>query len=215
MRLFPPSIDLHFPGFPNHSSLLNLTLRPDSSILPYSSQGYLSTTNPLICPTPPPSYYPNHGIYKLGNDLATFSRAASALYSFSAFNLGWARAVHISREGHHHRRRKHDTVKVGDAIVFCLRVIPGLWWTGVNKIIAVEKNRRICRIVWGTSKRHALLGEELVEVVQENSGKVKVRIQSFSKPGSVMAWIIWPYVRLMQRRFVKGTFQRMVNMSAE
>jgi len=142
---------------------------------------------------PPTGYSVDRTRIKLGDGETTFVAAKAALQRWEHFQLGWLE-VPIPE----------TPIKQG-AVVAVLARAGGLWWANACRIVyVVGETEHCCKFgfAYGTLPDHAESGEErfLVEW-DRKSGEVYYDILAFSRPHHILARLVYPCVRWVQRRF--------------
>ncbi len=90
----------------------------------------------------------------------------------------------------------------------------GLWLLNACRIVyVVDEEEPIQRygFAYGTLPDHAETGEERFVVERDRaSGEVWYDILAFSRPRMLLAWLGYPYVRQVQKRFAKASAAAML-----
>lgn len=135
----------------------------------------------------------------LGGGGGRWRRARNALETAEGLDLPWAKWW---------RSGVGSRWTAGDVVVVGARVLPAVWVANVNTVTKVERSRSKMSVTWATTQSHLLRGSETV-AVERNSGEVKFHVQSHSRPNHVAAWLLYPVVALLQRRFTRDVCERM------
>jgi uncharacterized protein (UPF0548 family) len=155
---------------------------------------------PPAPPDPPAGFRANTLTRVIGHGPAHWARASRALETADAFDLPWARFW---------RGGKGNRWAVGDPVVVGARVVsPGLWVANVNRVVDVRRGRNRVAVAWATTARHVLRGEEVVAVERRRNGDVVFSLRSYSRPRSLVAWLTYPYVAYLQRKFAHSVAWR-------
>lgn len=140
----------------------------------------------------------------IGHGAPAYHRASRALETGEAFELPWIR---FWRRGHGHRWATNDS------IVLAARVAPLLWSANVNEVVHVRRRKLSMTVVWGTTPRHVLAGEEAVQVWQEGDGRVFFQLRSFSRPNVAMAWLTYPLIVYLQHAFARDVSRKLATIA--
>lgn len=186
-------IDLSLLGPPLASHINKLSTDPSSTTLaPYPCQSQAATASP-------PGHKINQLTRKIGHGTRAYRRAAASLETGKALELPWARFWRVGSA----------KWSPGDIVVVGARVLPFLWTANVNRVVSVSRRRRAFSVGWGTTKRHVLQGEEVLEVLCERNGDVIFRLRSFSRPRAFVAWLTYPVVLVLQRAFARDVSRQL------
>lgn len=169
-----------------------------SALAPYPSQTQSATATP-------PGYRVNSYTKRVAQGRGAYLRAAKALTS-DALELPWLRFWRLGRG---------SRWQPGDIVVISSRVLPFLWTSNVNRVVSVAHTRTKCSVAWGTTDRHVLRGEEVLQVELFKSKDVQFRLRSFSRPHVFLAWLVYPYVVFMQAKFARDVSKQLVTISSE
>ena len=148
--------------------------------------------------TAPKGYVEDRYRVKLGEGEGTYRRAVEALRGWRQFDLGWVRLS-----------PPDAPVEVGTTVAVVARHL-GFWSMNSARIVYVieEDGGDIRRFGfgYGTLPGHAERGEErfAVEWDHEN-GSVHYDVFAFSLPNHPLAWMGFPFARLLQRRFARDS----------
>lgn len=97
-------------------------------------------------------------------------------------------------------RAAERPLRSGDDVV--MRV--PLWPRDVPcRVVCVIDEPRRAGFAYGTLPGHPERGEEAFVVELDEDGSVRLRIRSFSRPASLIFWIGYPVVRLMQEIYTR------------
>lgn len=138
---------------------------------------------------------------KLGEGEEAYDRAKDALRSWRQFSPGW---VSLHPRG--------APVEVGTTVAVLARHA-GLWSLNSARIVyLVEEGGGVERFgfAYGTLPGHAERGEERFLVEYDlGSGAVFYDVFAFSRPNHLLAWLGYPFARLLQRRFARDSKEAM------
>ncbi len=138
---------------------------------------------------------------KLGEGEEAYDRAKDALRSWRQFSLGW---VSLHPRG--------APIKTGTTVAV-LASHAGLWSLNSARIVyLVEEGDDVQRFgfAYGTLPGHAERGEERFLVEYDlRSGAVFYEVFAFSHPNHLLAWLGYPFARLLQRRFARDSKEAM------
>jgi uncharacterized protein (UPF0548 family) len=156
----------------------------------------------VLRPGPPPAGYRVQELERVvGSGKDAWRRSSRALETADALDLSWARFWSAGKRG---------KSVAGDPVVIGARVlVPGLWVSNVNHLVDLSRSRSRVSMAWRTTTRHALSGEEVLKVERRNSGDVVFSLKSYSRPRSLVAWLTYPYVIFLQRKFALGVAHRL------
>ena len=172
-----------------------------------ASEQHLDFTYPLVGATagwPPPGFDIDRNRIRLGagpNSSVLFDRACEALRQWRMFDLGWVEAI------------PGDTPIEPGATVAILMKIHGLYWLNSARIVyTIDEDGPMRRFgfAYGTLPGHAEAGEERFMIEWNRaSGEVSYQLFAFSRPRHPLARLGYPLARMLQRRFVRDSQQRM------
>ncbi len=151
---------------------------------------------------PPPGYVVDHTRIRLGDGLAVFTAARSALRNWTHFQLGW---VEIWPPG--------LPIEAGQVVAVLARSA-GLWWLNACRIVSVVNEADQFGFTYGTLPGHAETGEERFRVERDRDGGVWYDILAFSRPRHILARLAYPWTRRMQKRFAHDSAAAMLNSVA-
>lgn len=149
----------------------------------------------------PKGYVVDRYRVKLGEGEEAYERASEALRSWRQFGLGW---VGLHPGG--------APIKVGATVAVLARHV-GFWSLNSARIVyLVEEGGDVERFgfAYGTLPGHAERGEErfLVEWSHEDDS-VFYDVLAFSRPNHLLAWLGYPFARILQRRFARDSKEAM------
>lgn len=193
-------LDLSLGGAPVAAHISALSTCPRSaSVAEYPSLGRADSASPQ-------GYRINSLRQVIGSGQYAWKKAARALETADALELPWVR---FWRKGHGSRWAR------GDVVVVAARILPFVWTANVNRVVSVTRRRKIVSVVWGTTSRHVLRGEERISVQQQKNGDVLFQLRSFSRPDAFMAWVMHPIVVYLQHAFARGVCHRLMELARE
>jgi uncharacterized protein (UPF0548 family) len=138
----------------------------------------------------PAGYNIDEMLVPIGRGLTDFDRAKAALASWRHFDIGWLKAVPSSA-----------VPEPGTVVAVIIRHF-GFWsLNGARVVYIVGGQESVNRFgfAYGTLANHAEAGEELFEVfVDPSSEAVMYRIRAASRPRSLLTYMGYPLVRVLQ-----------------
>ena len=154
---------------------------------------------------PPPGYAVDHNRAALGSGAETFERAVAALRHWRMLDLGFA-AVYPARAA----------VEPGRAVAVVARHY-GFWSVNACRIVYVVDEAegvgglRRAGFAYGTLPDHGVVGEERFTVEwRASDDSVWYDLYAISRAGHPLAWLGYPLVRRLQRRFARASKAAMV-----
>jgi uncharacterized protein (UPF0548 family) len=161
----------------------------------------------------PKGYRLDHHVAQLGIGAEVFAQARQALQTWQMLQLGdwlrpcWPRAPIVPGE-----------------IVGTLAQVLGIWSVNVCRIVyVIDESERSCGrlaprdkpmakhaerdgygrfgFAYGTLPGHPERGEECFLIERRADDNVWYHILAYSRPGRLVAWLGYPYVRQLQKRF--------------
>jgi uncharacterized protein (UPF0548 family) len=142
----------------------------------------------------PSGYTIDHNRIALGTGKETFDRAASAIRSWTMFNVGWARLLPPG-----------TPIEVGNTVTVVFKHF-GFWSKNACRIVYVIEEERRFGFAYGTLQQHAECGEERFSVEWNPADdSVAYDILAFSRPRQWQARLANPLARVLQRRFVRDS----------
>jgi len=147
--------------------------------------------------TPPAGYNVDHTRVKLGSGEAVFCAANNALQQWVQFRIDGLQLW-----------RPETPIKTGNVVAVVARIC-GVWWLNACRIVyVVDETGPVQRFgfAYGTLPDHAETGEERFMVEWDRADdSVWYDILAFSKPRHLLARLGYPFSRLVQRRFARGS----------
>jgi uncharacterized protein (UPF0548 family) len=129
----------------------------------------------------------------LGKGKPVFELARDALVEWRQFDLGWVELFPRSA-----------SIEPGTVVAVLIRHV-GIWSLNGCRVLYLTGDRHAGRtfgFAYGTLTNHGEIGEELFEVsIDPDSEAVSYKIRAVSKPGTALARLGYPLVRLLQARF--------------
>jgi len=154
----------------------------------------------------PTGYTVDHNRIKLGEGETTYTRAVSALQSWKHFDLGWVKIVPAG-----------VPIEVGQIVVMQARTL-GLWWLNACRIVYVVKENPKFKerfgFAYGTLPNHVECGEERFTIEWHKDDSVWYDIYAFSRPQHPLVRLVFPYARLLQKRFARNSLSIMAKIAA-
>lgn len=143
---------------------------------------------------------------RLGQGARTFRRAKNLLREWNHFELGWAYT-------------NRPPVKMEEPVVVVAKSL-GLWTMNplrihqcdmenslIRKLVCMEKKR--VSFTHRTLEGHQIAGEETFVVEWKKDGSVWYQVKTVSRPGTVLAAVTYPILRLYQNKFKHDSLRRM------
>lgn len=184
---------------PSPDDVQRFLVEAASSPLSYAAVGIASQPQPA-------GYQIDEAEVRLGSGTEVFARAASALQSWTMFDLGWTKATPST-----------DSIAPSVNVAVVVRHL-GIWsLNGCRVVYMLESDPRTERygFAYGTLRDHAEEGEEVFEVsLDRDTGAVAYRIRAASRPRALLAKLGYPYARLIQARFRADSCRRMQRVTA-
>ncbi len=151
---------------------------------------------------PPKGYMVDRYRAKLGEGPKAYERAVEALRAWRQFDLGWVRLF-----------PPDAPIEAGTTVGVLARHY-GFWSLNTARIVyLVEESGEVERFGfgYGTLPGHGERGEERFSVEwRREDGSVYYDVLAFSRPKHPLAWVGYPFVRLLQRRFARDSKREMV-----
>jgi uncharacterized protein (UPF0548 family) len=155
----------------------------------------------------PPDYVVDRYRVRLGRGPEVYTRAVEALCRWRQFDLGWVRLLPPGA-----------SIEVGTTVAVLARH-SGFWSLNAARIVyLVEESGKVERFGfgYGTLPEHAERGEERFSVVwNRENGSVYYDVLAFSRPKHPLAWIGYPFARLLQRRFARDSKRAMLKAAVK
>lgn len=150
----------------------------------------------------PAGYNIDHHRVRLGEGEDCYQRAVAALRTWKHFDIGWVRIATA------------DTEPAEGAAVAVEATVFGLWSLNACRVIYLESEvpglKAVFGFAYGTLPDHAERGEERFRIEWQEDDSVWYDIYAFSRPQQRLVQIGFPYVRTLQKRFVRDSLSAMV-----
>ncbi len=151
----------------------------------------------------PRGYLTDRYRVKLGEGEEAYRRAVEALRGWRQFDLGW---VHLLPPG--------EKLEVGTTVAVLARHLGFRSLNSARVVYTLEESGGDVKrfgFAYGTLPGHAERGEErfVVEWDRQN-GSVHYDVFAFSRPNQPLAWLGFPFARLLQRRFARDSKRAMI-----
>lgn len=177
--------------------------------LSYAEVGATRDLGRAGAPAGPHGYVLDHSRVRLGTGVEAFARARAALFRWEMFDVGWAELLWPETE-----------IERG-AVVGILLGTFGLWSLSAAQIVYTiggsdeSGSLEHYGFAYGTLPGHVARGEERfsVEWSHEDDG-VWYDLLAFSRP-TALACTVYPYARLLQRRFAASSLRAMTRSVSE
>ena len=154
----------------------------------------------------PPGYTIDRHSVLLGNGVACYERAKTAVQRWEMFNVSWVR-LHPNM----------PPADVGSTVGISACFL-GLWHLNFCRVAyKFEQRGKIERFGFalGTLPGHVLAGEEEFCVEWDRSDdSVHYKVCAFSRPSRTLFRLGYPVVRQLQKRFARDSHEAMVRASA-
>ncbi len=139
---------------------------------------------------------------RLGEGPEAYERAKEALRAWRQFDLGWVRLLPPGAP-----------IEVGTTVGVLARHY-GFWSLNTARVVyLVEETGEVERFGfgYGTLPGHGERGEERFSVEwRREDGSVFYDVLAFSRPKHPLAWLGYPFARLLQRRFSRDSREAML-----
>lgn len=151
---------------------------------------------------PPAGFTVDHNRVALGRGALVFKAACAALTAWEMYPSGWL--LLIGRDA---------PIALGQVVAMMIRVC-GVWSLNPCRIVAVVDEEcdgvRRFGFAYGTLACHAECGEERFMVAWDlTTDTVWYDLFAFSRPRHMLAWLCFPWVRRLQRRFASDSLAAM------
>ncbi len=143
---------------------------------------------------------------KLGEGEEAYRRAVDALRDWRQFGLGWT-SLHPPGAG----------IEAGSVVAVLVRHFGFRSLNPARIVYTVEDAGPIQRFgfAYGTLPGHSEKGEELFSIEWDREeGSVHYAVFAFSRPNHPLAWLGYPFTRMLQKRFIRDSQRAMVEASA-
>jgi uncharacterized protein (UPF0548 family) len=151
----------------------------------------------------PAGYTVDHSRVRLGEGQRTFERARGAIQGWEMFNVGWLRLLW-----------PNAPIQAGTTVGLLTRQF-GVWSLNACRIVYVieEDDLPLRRygFAYGTLPDHAERGEERFSVEWRRSDdSVWYDIYAFSRPNQFLSIAVYPFTRMLQKRFARDSKRAMI-----
>lgn len=136
----------------------------------------------------------------LGMGSGVFIHAKTALRQWQMFPKPW---TSIAPE--------QAPIRTGQKVGVFFRLL-GCWWWNSSEIVYTINEPQQFGFAYGTLPGHVEQGEERFMVEMMANGEVWYSIKAFSRPAYWFVWLMSPYARSQQRRFVRNSMAQMKAM---
>jgi uncharacterized protein (UPF0548 family) len=147
---------------------------------------------------PPAGYVVDHTRIRLGDGPGVFAAARAALSRWEHFHLGWVETWPPGLP-----------IEAGQVVAVIAR-FGGLWWLNACRIISVVDEADQFGFTYGTLPGHAESGEERFRVERDRHGVVWYDILAFSRPRHILARLVRPWTRRVQKGFASDSAAAML-----
>ncbi len=182
---------------PTELDVLQILERQRDVSLTYESQGQ---TNGY----PPDGFVPNAYSAEIGKGAETFQVAADALQGFEVLRLDWVEAI------------TDGPFQPGTNLCLLTHQF-GLWVINVVRVVFctnTEEETTRSAFAVGTLPVHLMRGEEWFVVDHRTDDSVHLHIISFARPRHWLAWLTYPLVRFLQKRFARDAARNLADLVA-
>ena len=150
----------------------------------------------------PPGYAVDSYRVKLGEGPEAFEWAVEALRGWRQFDLGWVQLL-----------PPDAPIEVGTTVGGRVRHY-GFWSLNLARIVyIIEETGDVERFGfgYGTLPGHAERGEERFSVEwNREDGSVHYDVFAIGRPEHILAWLGYPFARVLQRRFARDSKRAML-----
>lgn len=153
--------------------------------------------------TSPKGYVVDGYRVKLGEGPEAYERAKEALRGWRQFDLGWVRLL-----------PPEASIEVGTT-VGVLAHHYGFWSLNTARVVYLVEEAERYGFGYGTLPGHGERGEERFSVEwRRDDGSVYYDVLAFSRPNHPLAWIGYPFARVLQKRFARDSKRAMVRAAS-
>lgn len=148
-------------------------------------------------PDAPAGYVVDRYRVRLGEGEKTFGRAVAALRSWRMFDLGWTRLI-----------PEDAPIEEGVTVAVLARHYGFRSLNAARIVYLIEDFDNVVRrgFAYGTLPGHAARGEERFTVEWDReTDAVYYDVLAISRPNHLLAWLGYPLVRRLQRRFARDS----------
>lgn len=156
---------------------------------------------------PPDGYTIDHTRLEIGRGETDFVAAKQAMWRWEHFRVGWVEAC------------PPDTpIKPGSVVAVVARLF-GLWCANACRIVyVVDDDGATIKhgFAYGTLPDHVESGEERFLIEWDRAtDRVSYDILAFSRPHKIQARLGYPFVRQLQKRFMRDSAASMLRIVAK
>lgn len=149
----------------------------------------------------PAGYQVDHNRVRVGTGPVAFERAVAAVRRWEMFHLGWTTLCW-----------RNAPIAAGSTVAMLASF--GFWTLNACRIVyVIEEDGPVQRygFAYGTLPDHVERGEERFMIEwRHDDDSVWYDILAYSRPHHILAWIGYPVVRMLQRRFARDSKRAMV-----
>ncbi len=185
---------MFFLSRPNRNAISAFLSAQQNHTFSYPDVGYSRQQTPK-------GYVADHNRIELGKGFETFERAKRAVRNWKMFDMPWVDLYWP------------DTPLEQGASVAVLIAHLGFWSLNACKIVYVIDEHSPSEkfgFAYGTLPEHGERGEERFTVELRSDQTVWYDLYAFSRP-NMLARLVYPYTRLLQKRFANGSKLAMQN----
>lgn len=155
----------------------------------------------------PPGYTVDRYRVRLGGGESIFERARDAVRGWKMFDLGWVSLCYPDLP-----------IQAGTTVAVLARHYGFRSLNAARIVYTVEEHGPVERygFAYGTLPGHGERGEERFTVEWDREeGSVHYDVLAFSRPNQFLAWVGYPFARLLQRRFARDSKRSMISAVKE
>lgn len=155
-------------------------------------------------------WWRNHGQRVVGHGPADFRAAQEAVLALRMFPM-WTAVAHDGDSFEVRlpdRGRDPSPISLGSMVVVGARMFRLIFAQNACRVVRVIDEAQQAGFHYGTVEGHLMRGEESFLVRMERDGRVVFEIESFSRAGHPLSFLVLPIVRRLQRRFVVDALPR-------
>jgi uncharacterized protein (UPF0548 family) len=172
---------------PNEESIARFLRSRESDQFSYPEVG---ATRDAAAPS---GYNVDHNGQFLGTGDGIFEKAKQAIRQWKTFDFPWVRLCYP------------DTpIEVGRTLAVAIEHF-GFYSLNATRIVYTLDEPARFGFAYGTLSEHGEIGEERFSVEYSPSGEVWYDLYAFSRPGSVLPRLGYPFARYLQKRFAKDS----------
>lgn len=137
----------------------------------------------------------------VGHGRRDFRKAKRLVESWEHFNLGWAYT-------------NAPRVSVGESVIVVAKSL-GVWTINPLRVYSTRRSRGTLTFSHRTLHGHQLSGEETFCLEMKRNGDVTFGIETVSQPGTLLAALTYPVVRMYQNKFKQDSLEHIKNKILE